>query len=75
MLKDVISETGQQPGIFAKEYDWDFLLVFGDAYEKAPNNGAYFLFMASLIGVEPTAFRLGGEPSIQLRYRDMIVIY
>ena len=26
--------------------------------------------MASQIGFEPTAFRLGGEPSIQLRYWD-----
>ena len=27
--------------------------------------------MASQIGFEPTAFRLGGEPSIQLRYWDL----
>ena len=27
-------------------------------------------FLASVIGVEPTAFRLGGEPSILLRYTD-----
>lgn len=29
--------------------------------------------MASLTGVEPAAFRLGGEPSIHLRYRDVSV--
>ena len=28
------------------------------------------VFLASVIGVEPTAFRLGGEPSILLRYTD-----
>ena len=31
--------------------------------------------MASQIGFEPTAFRLGGEPSIQLRYWDTVTIY
>lgn len=29
------------------------------------------LFVASLPGFEPGAFRLGGEPSIQLRYKDL----
>ena len=29
-------------------------------------------FLASVIGVEPTAFRLGGEPSILLRYWDIL---
>ena len=28
----------------------------------------------SLPGFEPGAFRLGGEPSIQLRYRDIYVL-
>lgn len=28
--------------------------------------------LASLIGFEPTAFRLGGGPSILLRYRDKL---
>ena len=28
------------------------------------------VFLASVIGVEPMAFRLGGEPSILLRYTD-----
>ena len=27
-------------------------------------------FLASLTGIEPVAFRLGGGPSILLRYRD-----
>ena len=31
--------------------------------------------MACLIGVEPTAFRLGGGPSILLRYRQMCQNY
>ena len=30
--------------------------------------------MACLIGVEPTAFRLGGGPSILLRYEDIYEI-
>lgn len=30
--------------------------------------------MACLIGVEPTAFRLGGGPSILLRYRQIFDI-
>ena len=30
-------------------------------------------FLASVIGVEPTAFRLGGEPSILLRYTDKFI--
>ena len=32
------------------------------------------LFVASLPGFEPGAFRLGGEPSILLRYRDLYQI-
>ena len=31
-------------------------------------------FLASLPGFEPGAFRLGGGPSILLRYRDMYEI-
>ena len=30
--------------------------------------------MASVIGFEPTAFRLGGEPSILLRYTDVFLL-
>ena len=30
-----------------------------------------FTFLLSLPGFEPGAFRLGGEPSILLRYRDI----
>ena len=33
-----------------------------------------FLKRMSLPGFEPGAFRLGGEPSIQLRYRDIYVL-
>ena len=31
--------------------------------------------LASPVGVEPTAFRLGGEPSIRLRYGDLVKLY
>ena len=30
-------------------------------------------FLASQIGIEPTAFRLGGEPSILLRYTNILL--
>ena len=34
-----------------------------------------FTFLLSLPGFEPGAFRLGGEPSILLRYRDIFVLF
>lgn len=46
LLAKVVSESGQQPGIFDKAYDWDFLLVFGDAYETALENTRTDLGMA-----------------------------
>ena len=37
--------------------------------QKIPSYDRIFV-LASQIGIEPTAFRLGGEPSILLRYGD-----
>ena len=50
----------------------------GDREKKTlqtSKNGLQRCFLASQTGVEPATFRLGGGPSILLRYWDMIQFY
>ena len=39
------------------------------------NQGFQRCLLASQTGIEPAAFRLGGEPSILLRYMDVYEIF